>query len=329
MIGARPLLVVTDLAVSYPGSTDRFTAVDGVSFSVAPGERFGLVGQSGSGKSTTAMAILRLLRPPGLVERGRITLEGVDLLAADATTLRETRWRRLALVPQGSMNALNPVMRVHDQIADAIVAHEEDTERSRLRRRVGELLESVRLSPSVADRYPHELSGGMRQRVCIAMAIALGPRLLIADEPTSALDVIVQRAVAETLLDATTDLGAALVLIGHDLALQAQMVDRLGVMRAGRLIEVGPVRRVFHTPAHSYTRALIAAVPSIRNRPRLLRVDQDGPEGTCAFAPGCPAADEIRSGVPRIMHEAAPGHFVVCGLTDARDDIERHPGLSA
>jgi len=329
MTGAPPLLEVTDLAVSYSSSTGRIAAVNGVSFSVAPGERFGLVGESGSGKSTTAMAILRLLRPPGLVERGLVTLEGVDLLAADADTLREIRWRRLALVPQGSMNALNPVMRVRDQIEDGIVAHEGKAERSALRRRVTGLLESVRLSASVADRYPHELSGGMRQRVCIAMAIALAPRLLIADEPTSALDVIVQRAVAETLLDATADLNAALVLIGHDLALQAQMVDRLGVMRAGRLIEVGPVRRVFHTPAHRYTRALIAAVPSIRHRPRLLRADQEEPEGTCAFGPGCPDTGRVGSEARPIMHEIAPDHFVICGLDDATHATERLSGMSA
>jgi oligopeptide/dipeptide ABC transporter ATP-binding protein len=313
MTSAAPLLEVTDLAVSYVGSVGRTMAVNGVTFSVAPGERFGLVGESGSGKSTTAMAILRLLRPPGLVERGRIALEGMDLLGAGPKTLGEIRWRRLALVPQGSMTALNPVMRVQDQIEDSIVAHEGRTDRSELRRRVAGLLESVRLSASVADRYPHELSGGMRQRVCIAMAIALSPRLLIADEPTSALDVIVQRAVAETLLEATADLKASLVLIGHDLALQAQMVDRIGVMRAGQLLEVGPVGRIFHAPAHPYTRALIAAVPSIRNRPRLIQADQNQLDGTCAVGAGCPKADRVQSGMAFFMHEIAPDHFVACG----------------
>lgn len=312
MTVASPLLAVTDLTVSYPAPSGRLMAVNGLTFSVAPGEKFGLVGESGSGKSTTAMAILRLLRAPGLVERGRITLDGVDLLGAGQKALREIRWRRLALIPQGSMNALNPVMRIRDQIGDVIVAHEGLRDRSALRGRIAGLLDSVRLATTVADRYPHELSGGMRQRVCIAMAVALRPRLLIADEPTSALDVVVQRAVAETLLEATADLGASLVLIGHDLALQAQMVDRLGVMRAGELLEIGPVRRIFHAAAHPYTRALIAAVPSIRSRPDLGPTDDGGLAGPCATDKNCstPSSAEARPG--SLMHEVAPDHFVRC-----------------
>jgi len=310
-------LSVEDLRVSYPGRGGRVAVVDGIGFDVAHGEVLGLVGESGSGKSTTALAILRLIRPPGLVESGRVVVEGTDLLAVDEHELQQLRWRRVAFIPQGSMNALNPVMRAGDQIVDAITAHEAPGDRAALRLRVEALLDSVSLRPDVARRYPHELSGGMRQRVCIAMATALDPRLLIADEPTSALDVIVQRAVAETLLEATRRLGASLLLIGHDLALQAQMVDRLAVMRAGRLVEVGPVRAVFGQPVHPYTRALMAAVPSIRDpQGSRRRTWPDAPAdptrcliGDACDQGGAPAGEERP-----LMHDIGGGHLVACSL---------------
>jgi peptide/nickel transport system ATP-binding protein len=261
------VLDVDDLAVSYPGgSGGRVRVVDGVSFTIGRGEIVGLVGESGSGKSSTAMAILGLIKEPGRVERGQVRLGGMDLGRLERAELQRLRWRDLAFIPQGAMNALNPVMRVGEQIGDGIAAHEAGIGRRALRLRVDELLMSVRLDPVVARRYPHQLSGGMRQRVCIAMATALGPSMLIADEPTSALDVVVQRAIAETLLEARARLGASLLLIGHDLALQAQMVDRLAVMRSGRIVEVGPVRQIFRAPVHPYTRALLGAVPVLGSR---------------------------------------------------------------
>jgi oligopeptide/dipeptide ABC transporter ATP-binding protein len=316
VVGAATLSV-ENLRVSYPGRDGRVAAVDGISFDVAPGEILGLVGESGSGKSTTALAILRLIRPPGLVEEGRAFLDGTDLLTVHDRELQRLRWSRVAFIPQGSMNSLNPVMRSGDQIADAIVAHEGRTDRAALRLRVAALLESVRLRPDVAGRYPHELSGGMRQRVCIAMATALGPRLLIADEPTSALDVVVQRAVAETLLEATERLGASLLLIGHDLALQAQMVARLAVMRAGRLVELGPVRAVFREPAHPYTRALMAAVPSIRDphgtRHRSWPAAPVDPS-RCLLGDACVQRGATAGEARPLMHEIAIGHLVACSL---------------
>jgi peptide/nickel transport system ATP-binding protein len=324
------VLAVDDLRVSYESRHGRIVAVDGLSFEVASGEVLGLVGESGSGKSTAAMAILRLIRPPGRIERGRAVLEGVDLLGVDDRVLRQIRWRTMALVPQGSMNSLNPVMRAGEQIADAITAHEDRHDRAALRERVDALLDSVRLDRAVARRFPHELSGGMRQRVCIAMATALDPRLLIADEPTSALDVIVQRAVAETLLDATHRLGASLILIGHDLALQAQMVDRLAVMRGGRLVEIGPVRTLFHQPAHPYTRMLLAAVPSLRDpdgtRRRTWSVPSGAAPARCFLGTACVQNRAEPADARPLMHDVGNGHFVACPIGES--EHERHASFA-
>ena len=316
-VGAT-VLTVEDLRVSYERRDERVVAVDGLSFGVAPGEVLGLVGESGSGKSTAAMAILRLVRPPGRIERGRVTLGGVDLLTADPAALRRIRWREVALIPQGSMNSLNPVMRAGDQIADAITAHEGRGDGATVRQRVATLLDSVRLGANVAHRYPHELSGGMRQRVCIAMATALDPRLVIADEPTSALDVVTQRAVAETLLDATHRLRASMILIGHDLALQAQMVDRLAVMRRGRLVEIGPVRALFHRPSHPYTRILLTAVPSIRDpdgkRRKAWVAGQGDDPARCFLGAACVQDRATAAEARPLMHDVGEGHLVACPI---------------
>jgi peptide/nickel transport system ATP-binding protein len=252
-----PVLEVRDLTVSYGGRR----AVSEVAFTLRRGEILGLVGESGSGKSTTAQAILRVTPPGARVESGSVILDGADLLALRGAELRRRRWSAISMVPQGAMSALNPVMRVGGQIADVIAVHERHGATSE---RMAALLESVGLEPAVARLYPHQLSGGMKQRVCIAMAIALDPAVVIADEPTSALDVVVQRAIAETLKDVQTRLGVSVILIGHDMALQAQLADRVAVMCRGRLVEIGPVREIFRAPAHPYTRLLLEAVPSLR-----------------------------------------------------------------
>jgi peptide/nickel transport system ATP-binding protein len=258
------VLAVEGVSVSYPdGRGGRRLVVDDVSFELRRGEMFGLVGESGSGKSTTAMAVLGLIREPGRVESGRVLLDGVDLRGLSREALRRERWQSISLVPQGAMSALNPVMRVGAQIADVIEVHERKRTTTQ---RIVELLDSVGLPARVARLYPHELSGGMKQRACIAMAIALDPKVMVADEPTSALDVIVQREVAETMAAVQARLGMSVVLIGHDMALQAQLVDRVGVMCQGRLVEVGPVRAIFREPAHPYTKLLLRAVPSLRER---------------------------------------------------------------
>jgi peptide/nickel transport system ATP-binding protein len=261
---AEDVLRVDGLTVAYDGA-DR-AAVDGVSFTLRRGELLGLVGESGSGKTTTAMAILGLTKPPARILSGAVELGGVDLLHIAPRDLRRLRWSAISLVPQGAMNALAPMLRVEAQIADAIRAHEGRRSRAQLRERVRELLASVGLPEHAAGMFPHELSGGMKQRVCIAMAIALQPKVVVADEPTSALDVVVQRTVAETLAEVQRRLGMAVLLIGHDMSLQAQLADRIGVMWQGRLVELGPVRDIFRAPAHPYTRLLLQSIPSLREK---------------------------------------------------------------
>jgi peptide/nickel transport system ATP-binding protein len=261
---AEDVLRVRELSVRY-GAASRLAA-DGVSLELRRGEVLGLVGESGSGKTSTAMAILGLIRPPGQVVGGSVLLNGTDLLALRGRELRRIRWSSISLIPQGAMNALAPLMRVEDQIGDVIIAHEGRMPRRQLSERVHELLAAVELPPRVAEMFPHQLSGGMKQRVCIATAIALGPSVIVADEPTSALDVVVQRAVAQTLADIQRRLGVSVLLIGHDMALQAQLADRVGVMWQGRLVEIGPVGRVFHEPTHPYTQLLLRSSPSLRER---------------------------------------------------------------
>jgi len=299
-----PVLVVEQLSVSYGSPEGRRLAVDELTFSVGHGEIFGLVGESGSGKSSTAFAILGLIKPPGRVDGGRILLGGTNLRELHGEALRAMRWREMSLVPQGAMNALNPVMRVGAQIRDVIETHDRAGRRG-MADRIGSLLESVGLTPQVAASYPHELSGGMKQRVCVAMAIALEPRLIIADEPTSALDVVVQRAVAETIRSVQARLGASVILIGHDLGLQAQLVDRLGVMYRGRLVEVGPARELFHHPRHPYTELLVRSAPSIGTG-----VGAESLVGAAARARElADAADRLAVGGLPPLRPMGPDHF--------------------
>jgi peptide/nickel transport system ATP-binding protein len=260
--GPDEVMTVAGLTVGYAGAPRP--AVDDVSFELRRGEMLGLVGESGSGKTTMAMAVLGLSRPPAKVLSGAVRLEGQDLLSLPSRALRRLRWSAISLVPQGAMNALSPVMRVGAQIEDVLRTHTDNMGRREARDRAAQLLASVELGADVARMFPHQLSGGMKQRVCIAMAIALQPKVIVADEPTSALDVVVQRAVARTLVEVQGRLGASLLLIGHDMALQAQLADRVGVMCQGRLVEIGPVRAIFQTPEHPYTRLLLRSVPSLR-----------------------------------------------------------------
>jgi peptide/nickel transport system ATP-binding protein len=262
-----PLLDVQDLTVTFTGPGSTVTAVDHVSFRIAAGETLGLVGESGSGKSVTAFSILRLVQPPGRTTSGRILFEGRDLLALPEKDMRHIRGSRISLIFQEPMTALNPVMRVGDQIAEALTVHGMAS-RGDARRRAIELLSAVHITDPVrrVRDYPHQLSGGMRQRVMIAIALACQPALVIADEPTTALDVTIQAQVLDLLRELKARFNLALLLITHDFGVIAEMADRVAVMLKGRIVEEGPVRRILREPQHEYTRALLAAVPGKRKR---------------------------------------------------------------
>ncbi len=258
------LLDVQHLSVTF-GSKEAAPVVNDVSLAIAPGETLGLVGESGSGKSVTAFSILRLLQPPGQVTGGRVIFEGQDLLALPEREMRAIRGARISLIFQEPMSALNPVMRVGDQIAEAITAHEA-VSRTVARSRAVELMDAVRITDPArrARDYPHQLSGGMRQRVMIAIALARRPPLVIADEPTTALDVTIQAQMHDLLRELQARYHLALLLITHDFGVVAEMADRVAVMRAGRILEDGPVRQILRGPSHEYTRNLLAAVPGMR-----------------------------------------------------------------
>jgi len=315
------VLRVEDLRVWYHTPQGPVKAVDGVSFGLLKDERLGLVGESGSGKSTIALALMRLIRPPGKIEGGAIDLDGVNLLTVGDEAMRRLRLAAIALVAQGAMNSLNPVVRVREQIVDAMRDHGEKLSKQAANARVASLLDQVGLKPEVADRFPHELSGGMKQRVCIAIAICLRPKVILADEPTSALDVVVQRQVMDTLGRVQEQLGASVVLVGHDMGLMAQFADRLGVMYAGRLAEVSPVREIFADPLHPYTKLLIASLPSIEEKGRLngipgLPPSLLNPPGGCAFHPRCPFAMPRCAVEDPRLQEVRPNRWVACHLFD-------------
>jgi ABC-type dipeptide/oligopeptide/nickel transport system ATPase component len=260
-----PLLDVQELSVVFDGSRTQVTAVDRVSFQIAAGETLGLVGESGSGKSVTAFSILRLVQPPGRVTGGRVMFDGRDLLSLTESEMRQVRGARISLIFQEPMTALNPVMRVGDQIAEALTVHGLADSRE-ARGRAVELLDAVKIAdPARRVRdYPHQLSGGMRQRVMIAIALACRPPLIIADEPTTALDVTIQAQVLELLRELKERFHLALLLITHDFGVIAEMADRVAVMYKGQIVEHGPVRQILRAPAHPYTRSLLAAVPGMK-----------------------------------------------------------------
>jgi len=279
----------------------------------------GLAGESGSGKSTMVLTIMRLLKPPAHVVSGSIKLEDVNLLTLSDTQIKELRLAHIALIAQGSMNSLNPVQRVHNQMALGLLDHGVKLTKRELDEKITSLLARVGLPPQVAKMYPHELSGGMKQRVVIAIAISLRPKVIIADEPTSALDVVVQRQVMETLTNIQSEIGASVILVGHDMGLMAQFAQRLGVMYAGRLMEVSPVREIFNKPRHPYTQMLISSLPSTEIKglftgipglpPSLLNV----PPG-CVFHTRCPLAeDRCRVEVPQ-LREIQSDVWVACHL---------------
>ncbi|NUO59778.1 MAG: ABC transporter ATP-binding protein [Hamadaea sp.] len=307
----EPVLSVRELTVDY-GRNIPVRAVRQVSFDLARGEVLGIAGESGCGKSTLAYAITRLLRPPARLTGGSITFTGpgedpVDVLALEGDALRAFRWRRIAMVFQSAMNSLNPVLTVRKQLADVFATHEPDLPRKAVDERCEELLDLVGIDRARLSAYPHELSGGMRQRVTIAMALALRPDVIVMDEPTTALDVVVQRDILDEIDRLRELFGFAVVFITHDLSLLLEISDRLAVMYAGRFVETGTSREILENPHHPYTQGLLRSFPSLRGDREALRGIPGTPPdlarltGGCPFAPRCPHAFEPCSTEPELV----------------------------
>jgi peptide/nickel transport system ATP-binding protein len=315
---APALLEVSDLRVHHRGRP----IVDGIDLSLERGEALGLAGESGCGKTTTALALMKLL-PPTLEQSGRLTLrppgvdEPINVERRTEMGMQLVRWRHVSLVFQGAMNSLDPVQRVVTQIVEAIRLHEENVSGKELGTRISELLRTVGLTPAVGKRYPHQLSGGQRQRVMIALALACNPSLVIADEPTTALDVVMQAQVLALLEDLRERLGLALILISHDLGVLAETCDRVAIMYAGRIVETGPVSTVFDAPQHPYTKRLLDSLPVIGGERGVAAPIPGGPpdpgdppEG-CRFRPRCPYAAEECWQEPA-LREVAAGQAAAC-----------------
>jgi oligopeptide/dipeptide ABC transporter ATP-binding protein len=314
-----PALDVRNLSVTFETRQGPLRAVDNISYRIDRGRTLGVVGESGCGKSVSALAVMGLIDPPGEASAGAINLRGTDLSRLPEPMLCGLRGRDVAMIFQEPMTALNPVMTVGDQIAEVLILHEELTERD-ARWRTVELLERVGISLPMrrAHEYPHQLSGGMRQRVMIAMALACKPALLIADEPTTALDVTVQAQILELMLELQESVGMAIQFISHDLGVISEIADDVAVMYAGRIVEQAPAERLFEAPRHPYTRGLLATLPRVGARVgRLPAITgavpdlADLPSG-CAFRDRCPNAIADCAARPPRLGEVAPGHQVAC-----------------
>ena len=323
------LLDIRDLEVHFETRRGIARAVNKVDLTLYKGERFGLVGESGSGKTTLILALLRMIKTPGLIAGGSATLDdGIDLTQLDREQVRQARLKRVAMVPQGAMNSLNPVMRIGEQLMLTMREHATDLPtppKAEQLERVIELLAKVGLKPEVARLYPHELSGGMKQRACIAQAISLNPQLILADEPTSALDVVVQRQIMQTLRQLQHQLNATVLLVGHDMGLMAQFAERVGIMYGGKLVEVGRVEEIFHNPQHPYTQLLISSIPSFETKGEFKGIPGVGlslldPPSGCLFHPRCPQAMAQCSQRIPALKTVAPDHLASCLLHEEDAD---------
>ena len=323
-----PLLTVTDLRTSFHTRSGVYRAVDGVSFSINRGETLGIVGESGSGKSVTCYSIMGLIpQPPGRIEGGTAVFNsstwrqgvGIDLLHCSPAQSRSIRGKRVAMIFQDPMTSLNPYLRVSEQLIEPLIIHENISKSAALKRGL-EALEAVGINDAARriNLYPHEFSGGMRQRVMIAMALITKPELLIADEPTTALDVTVQAQILELIKKMQRDLGMAVIFITHDLAVVSGLCDRVQVMYAGRIVETADTRTLFHQPRHPYTRALQRSIPALQPKGAELYTiqgmppDVSKPQPGCSFAPRCEFAVEKCTTTPARLVEATPGHAHAC-----------------
>jgi oligopeptide/dipeptide ABC transporter ATP-binding protein len=318
-VTAGPLLRVEDLNVWFDIPGGELHAVRGMSFELRAGERMGLVGESGCGKTTAILALMGLL-PSSASIAGRVFLEGTDVLERGEQTVAPHRWRDIAMVFQGAMNAFNPVKTIGSQIAEPMELHGTASGRA-ARAQVGELLEMVGISRSRALNYPHEFSGGMRQRAAIAMALACQPKVLLADEPTTALDVMVQAQILELLVKLTNDLGLAMILVTHDLPVVAQVCTRASVMYAGKIAESGPIETLYHDPRHPYTRMLFQATPDLLGDDEVTSIPGapprlDKPVTGCPFQPRCDSAFSRCANDDPVLKAVADAHAAACHLND-------------
>ncbi len=314
----KNILSVENLVMHYSTRKGDVSAVDGVSFALQQGHSLGLVGESGCGKTSVAFSLMRLLPENARIKDGAIFIDGQDIVSMNKEQLLNVRWNRIAMVFQAAMNAMNPVYRVGEQIIEALDLHVGVMSKAQARERVAQLFELVGLDPELMDRYPHEFSGGMRQRAIIAMALSCNPDIIIADEPTTALDVIVQDRILKELKGIQKQLGMSMIYISHDIAVIAEVSDHIGVMYAGRMAELADAVDIFERPLHPYTYALMRAFPSIiGEKHELVTLPGEPPDllyppSGCRFHPRCPNATEICREQQPPFEEKEPGHFVAC-----------------
>jgi peptide/nickel transport system ATP-binding protein len=316
-----PVLQVEELTTHYRTMRGWVRAADGVSFDVEQGEALGLAGESGCGKTTVALSLLKILPAGGVIRKGKILFQGQDMVPLSEREMRKLRWKGISIVFQGAMNALNPVYKVGYQIEEAIKTHEPHVSKQEARDRISKLFETVGIDPARADNYPHEFSGGMRQRALIAMALSCNPAMLIGDEPGTALDVIVQAQTLKLLRDLKDKLGLSMILISHDLSIIAETCEKVAIMYAGKVVEYGDAKSIFKNPMHPYTQGLIKAFPNIHGeRVRLSSIPGQppnllSPPSGCRFNPRCPYVMDIcKKQDPVLEDRGEKGHPVACHL---------------
>lgn len=313
----KEVLSVKNLNMHYETLSGDVHAVKDVSFSVKEGESFGLVGESGCGKTSVAMSLLQLQADNAKISSGSIELDGVELVGMNESQLRKVRWDGISIVFQGAMNAWNPVVKVGEQIREAIREHYPEKSKAENTEKIESLFKMVGLDAAVIDRFPHELSGGMKQRAVIALALSCDPKVVIADEPTTALDVVIQDQILNEIKKVQELLGLSLIYISHDIAVIAEMTDQMAVMYAGSIVEIGPTEKVFSTPKHAYTRLLLESTPSVVGEKKKLRsLDGEPPSlineiTGCSFSPRCPdPSDDCKNQNKEMkLVEIEPGHF--------------------
>ena len=314
---SKDVLIVKDLNMHYETLAGDVSAVKNVSFSVKEGESFGLVGESGCGKTSVAMSLLQLQADNAKISSGSIKLDGIEMVGMSEAELREVRWDGISIVFQGAMNAWNPVIKVGEQIREAIREHYPENTKAENTEKIASLFKMVGLDSSIMDRFPHELSGGMKQRAVIALALSCDPKLVIADEPTTALDVVIQDQILKEIKKVQELLGLSLIYISHDIAVIAEMTDQMAVMYAGSIVEMGPTSEIFANPQHSYTKSLLASTPSVvGDKVKLNSLEGEPPSlidqiDGCSFAPRCPnRTTTCHPELDMELVEVGPEHFV-------------------